>query len=87
MSQNHFTICFPLKSAADANSLTKLLPPLMPQLFLAADKIGTIHYSRFAILSDKTLLFLGDFDGDFGVLMNSLAKIAGAVFDNSCTCG
>jgi hypothetical protein len=81
MSQNHFTLSFSLKSPADAKVLTKQLPPLMPQLFQAADTIGTIHYSRFTVLSDKTLLFLGDFDGEFGKLMSDLAKHAGAVFD------
>jgi hypothetical protein len=54
---------------------------MMPGLFQAEDAIGTIHYSRFTVLSDKTLLFLGDFDGDFGELMISLAKHAGQVFD------
>ena len=42
---------------------------------------GTVHYSRFTVLSDKTLLFLGDFDGEFGQLMADLAKRAGPVFD------
>lgn len=81
MSQNHFTLRFPLKSSADANELASLLPPLMPALFEAADEIGTIHYSRFTILSEKTLLFLGDFDGEYGALMESLAKASGPLFD------
>ena len=81
MSQNHFTIAFPLNSPADAKALSEQLPPLMPALFKAADAIGTIHYSRFTVLSDKTLLFLGDFDGEFGPLMAELAKQAGPVFD------
>jgi hypothetical protein len=54
---------------------------LMPELFQAADAIGTIHYSRFTVLSEKTLLFLGDFDGEFGQLMADLAGHAGPVFD------
>ena len=66
MSQNHFTLSFPLKSPADAKALAEQLPPLMPAMFKAEDAIGTIHYSRFTVLSDKTLLFLGDFDGEFG---------------------
>jgi hypothetical protein len=33
------------------------------------------------VLSPRTLLFLGDFDGDFGQLMSDLAKSAGPVFD------
>ncbi len=81
MSQNHFTLAFPLKAPADAKQLAELLPPLMPQMFKAEDAIGTIHYSRFTVLSDKTLLFLGDFDGEFAQLMADLAKTAGPVFD------
>ena len=80
-SQNHFTLSFPLKSPADAKALAEQLPPMMPGLFQAADAIGTIHYSRFTVLSEKTLLFLGDFDGEFGQLMADLAKHTGPVFD------
>ncbi len=81
MSQSHFTLSFPIKSPADAKVLAELLPPLMPQLFQAQDTIGTVHYSRFTVLSEKTLLFLGDFDGEFGQLMTDLANHAGPVFD------
>jgi len=81
MSQNHFTLSFPLKSPADAKALAEQLPPLMPAMFKSADTIGTIHYSRFTVLSDKTLLFLGDFDGEFARLMADLAKVTGPVFD------
>jgi hypothetical protein len=81
MSQNHFTLRFPLKSPADAKALTEQLPPLMPALFKAEDGIGTMHYSRFTVLSEKTLLFLGDFDGEFAQLMADLARTAGPVFD------
>src|SRR6266481_4794762 len=81
MSQNHFTLSFPLKSPVDAKLLAEQLPPSMPELFRAADAIGTVHYARFAVLSEKTLLFLGDFDGGFGQLMADLAKRAGSVFD------
>jgi hypothetical protein len=81
MSQNHFTLSFPLKSPPDAKMLAEQLPPLMPGLFQAADTVGTIHYARFTVLSEKTLLFLGDFDGEFGQLMADLARQAGPVFD------
>jgi hypothetical protein len=79
--QNHFTLSFPVKTPADAKALAERLPPLMPGLFQAADEIGTIHSSRFTILDEKTLLYLGDFDGEFGQLMTELAKKAGPVFD------
>jgi hypothetical protein len=81
MSQNHFTLSFPLKSPADARALAEQLPPLMPGLFQAADTIGRVHYSRFTVLSEKTLLFLGDFDGEFDQLMTDFARLAGPVFD------
>jgi hypothetical protein len=81
MSQNHFTLSFPLKAPADAKSIAEQLPPLMPTMFKAEDSLGTIHYSRFTVLSDKTLLFLGDFDGDFTQLMADLARASGPVFD------
>src|SRR5271167_699738 len=80
-SQNHCTLAFPLKSSADAKALAQELPPLMPDLFRAEDAIGTVHYSRFTVLSDRTLLFLGEFDGEFGPLMLDLARRAGPVFD------
>ena len=81
MSQNHFTLSFPLKMPGDAKAVAEQLPPLMPSLFQAEDSIGTIYSSRFTVLNDKTLLFLGDFDGEFGALMTALAKNAGPVFD------
>ncbi len=81
MSQNHFTLSFPLKTPADAKSIAEQLPPLMPTMFKAEDSLGTIHYSRFTVLSDKTLLFLGDFDGEFTQLMADLAKASGPAFD------
>jgi hypothetical protein len=70
-----------LKSPADATAVAEQLPPLMSGIFQAQDTIGTIHYSRFTVLSEKTLLFLGDFDGEFGSLMGELAKRTGPVFD------
>jgi len=81
MSQSHFTLGFPLKSPADAQELAQNLTPLLPDLFRVEDAIGTVHYSRFTVLSEKTLLFLGDFDGELGQLMLELAMQAGPVFD------
>jgi hypothetical protein len=81
MSQAHFTLSFPLRLPADAKVLANQLAPMMPALFQASDKIGTMHYSRFTVLSERTLLFLGDFDGEFSQLMTDLAKLAGPVFD------
>jgi hypothetical protein len=81
MSQNHFTLNFPLKSPAAAKLMAEQLPSMMPALFRANDAIGTVHYSRFTLLSDKTLLFVGDFDGEIDRLMADLARRTGPVFD------
>lgn len=53
----------------------------MPGLFAVLETIGRVHSSRFTILDEKTLLFLADFDGEFGELMAELAKAAGPLFD------
>ena len=84
MSQSHCTLAFPLKTRSDTKALTDQLSPMMPALFAAEDAIGTIHYSRFTVLSERTLLFLADFDGEFGPLMLDLARGAGPVFDAIC---
>jgi hypothetical protein len=81
ISQSHFTVSFPLTSPTDGKVEAEQLPSLMPRLFRAADAIGTIHYSRFTVLSEKTLLFLGDFGGEIDQLMSELATRAGSVFD------
>ena len=75
MSQSHFTLRFPLKAQAGTQALTDELTSLMPVLFQAAETIGTVHYARFTVLSERTLLFLGDFDGEFTLLMSALANL------------
>jgi hypothetical protein len=80
-SQSHFSLSFPLKSSANTKALAEQLASLMPELFQAEDCIDAMHYSCFTILSEKTLLFLGDFDGEFSHLMAELAHQAGPVFD------
>jgi hypothetical protein len=57
--QSHLTLALPMKSPADAQALAQQWPLLMLELFKAADAMGTLHYSRFVALSDKTFLFLG----------------------------
>jgi hypothetical protein len=80
-SQGHFTLSFPLKSSLDAKAVAGQLPALMPDFFISQNTIGTIHYSLFTVINRKTLLFLGDFDGEFANVMANLAGYAGPVFD------
>ena len=81
MSQNHFTLAFPLKTPEGAKALAGQLPPLILGLFSVLDTMGTIYSSRFTILDEKTLIFIGDFDGEFGQLIAELGKHSGPVFD------
>jgi hypothetical protein len=81
VSQSHFTLAFSFNSPADAQDLPQKLTSLLPNFLRAQDAIGTVHYSRFTVLSEKTLLFVADFDGEFGQLMLDLATHAGPVFD------
>jgi hypothetical protein len=79
--QSHLTIAFTPKSPADAKALAEVLPPLMPDFAKAEDSIGSVHYSRFVILGDNTLVFIADIDGEADELIADLAKSAGPVFD------
>jgi len=49
----------------------------MPSFARASDAIGTVHDSCFVVLSEQTLLFLADFDGDEVQLLRDLAEHAG----------
>jgi hypothetical protein len=53
MSQSHFTLSFPLQTPSNTKALTDQLSPMMPALFEAEDAIGTVHYSRFTVLSER----------------------------------
>ena len=86
MSQNHFTISFSVKSPVNSEEFARILTPFLPDMLRAEDAIGTVHYSRFTVLSEKTVLFLGDFDGEFGQLMLELAGRTGPVFDAIFKC-
>jgi hypothetical protein len=82
MSRNHVTLRLPLKTPVDANALAELLPRLPPDLFAGADALGAVYSSYFAVQDEETLLFLGDFDGEFAEFVAVLAKAAGPVFDD-----
>jgi hypothetical protein len=79
--QNHLTLAFPMRSPAAATAVAQKLPSLMPDAFKALDVIGTVHYSRFVVLSEKTLLFLADYEGALEKFFQDLAQHIGPVFD------
>ena len=60
--QGHLTISFPMKSPADCAVAREKIPPWVPDLYRAADAMGTLHYCRFIEVGD-TIYLLADFDG------------------------
>jgi hypothetical protein len=79
--QNHFTVRFQMKSAADLRVCSRVLSHRMPTLLKAATAIGNKYDIGFSMLNDKTLLLSGYFESDFDEFMDKLAKSAGTVFD------
>jgi hypothetical protein len=79
--QSHLSIAFPIKSPADAKALADNLLALMPDFAKAQDAVGTVHYSRFTILPNNTLMFVADIDGEIDALIGSLATSSGPLFD------
>ena len=81
MSQSHLTIDFPIKGPANAKALTNELPPLMPDFARTQDQLGTVHFSRFMVRGDETLLFLSNIDGEVDTHIDRLLENAGPLFD------
>ena len=81
MSQNHLTIDFPIKGPANAKALTEELPSLMPDFARTQDQLGTVHFSRFMVRGDETLLFLSDVDGEIETHLTRLVENASPVLD------
>ena len=79
--QSHLTIDFPIKAPGDAKALTEELPPLMPDFAKVQDELGTVHFSRFMVEGDETLLFLSDIDGEVDKYIGQLVESSGPVFD------
>jgi len=79
--QDFLTLAFPLKAPDDAKALADKLPSLTAEISQPLDSIGTVHYSRFVVLSHKTLLLLANFDGEMKPLFGEFARRLGGLFD------
>src|SRR2546427_9126586 len=79
--QSHLTLALPMKSPGYRLALERQLAPLTDDLFKAAVAIDAIHYARFVALSEKTMLYLADFDGKFERLLRDLAPHLWAMLD------
>ncbi len=74
--QGHLTIIFPMKSAADCAAVCNEMPALIPDLYRAADTMGTLHYCRFIVLNEDTVCLLADFDGELEEVLEDLPDIS-----------
>ena len=80
-TQGHLTLTFPMKSPADCAALQKEIPGLVPDLYRAADAIGTLHYCRFIALNEGTVCMLANFDGELETVLAAIAAHLGPVID------
>ena len=78
--QDHLTLRFPMKSAADCAAAREKIPALVADLYRGADATGIIHYCRFIEL-DGTIYLLADYDGELETVLAAMAKHLGAVFE------
>ena len=76
-AQSPFFLIFHLRSPSNMQALSRILPPLMPKMFEAADSIGTLHFARFIVLGDTTLAFVSEYDGTFDDYIMDFAKFLG----------
>jgi hypothetical protein len=51
--RSHLTLAFPMKSPEESQALAQELPSLAIDVLKAMRVIGTVHYSRFIVLSDR----------------------------------
>ncbi|MGH3783735.1 MAG: hypothetical protein ACRDRO_24720 [Pseudonocardiaceae bacterium] len=85
--QNPLTMVMKAKSGEDYAALAQLvehlqsLPPDQDPVTVALNKIGTVHFARFAFLGDNKLGVITTYDGDFTVYINEFIDTIGDVFN------
>ena len=85
--QNPLTLVMKAKSPEDFAALRQRvehlmsLPPDQNPVTVALNKIGTVHFARFAFLDNDQLAVITTYDGDFDVYINEFTDEIGEVFD------
>lgn len=86
--QNPLTLVMKAKSAESWTELRHAVETLqsMPddenKIVLALNKIGTVHFARFAFLEDtQQLLVITTYDGDFETYINDFVNVIGDIFN------
>ncbi|MGH3972546.1 MAG: hypothetical protein ACRDS9_04370 [Pseudonocardiaceae bacterium] len=85
--QNPLTMVMKAKSSDDYAALKQTvehlqsLPPDQNPVTVALNKIGTVHFARFAFLDNDQLAVITTYDGDFEVYINEFINEIGDVFN------
>lgn len=85
--QNPLTVVMKAKSPEDYAALRhavealQALPPDKNPITVAFNKIGTVHFGRFAFLGNDQLGVITTYDGEFDVYINEFIDNIGDVFN------
>lgn len=85
--QSPLTLVMRGKSAEDSAALRQLVEHIqsLPQdqnpIVAALNKIGTVHFARFAFLDDDHLAVITTYDGDFAIYINEFVNEIGDIFN------
>jgi hypothetical protein len=85
--QNPLTLVLKAKSPDDSAALRQLvenlqaLPPEQNPVTVALNKLGNVHFARFAFLSSDLLGVITTYDGDFDIYINEFIDNIGDVFN------
>ena len=86
--QNPLTAVMTAKSPENYAALRQLvehiqsLPPDQNPVIVALNKLGTVHFARFAFLDNDQLAVITTYDGDFDVYINEFIDEIGDVFNS-----
>ncbi|HEX2300918.1 MAG TPA: hypothetical protein VHH34_20825 [Pseudonocardiaceae bacterium] len=85
--QNPLTLVMRGKSPEDSAALRQLVEHIqsLPQdqnpIVAALNKIGTVHFARFAFFDDDHLAVITTYDGDFATYINEFVNEIGDIFN------
>ncbi|HEY6422718.1 MAG TPA: hypothetical protein VIY28_05590 [Pseudonocardiaceae bacterium] len=85
--QNPLTVVMKAKSPEDNTALRQVitqlqaLPAERNPVTIALNKLGNVHFARFAFLGEDQLLLITTYDGDFVAYINEFTDNIGDVFN------
>ena len=85
--QNPLTLVMTLKSEADHQAITALLqkiqsaPPDKNPIWVALERLRTVHFARFVFLEHSQLAVITTYDGSFEDYINEFIDAIGDVFN------